>query len=310
MNHARGQHGNLRIDRERARQVAQQLYRSFLPGGQGVFGEWKASQNVMPSDMEVGSRDHLLFLTFTVSVNRQRDALDLWRRASAAWSDPETHYLFEPKLVCSSAPQKVDNDLKRLGISKKTQIDAAAWRKIAQTLVGQWGGEVASLLAACAYDARSLLAKLESEGQWIAGKFRPSFPLLRGPKIGPLWIRILRDKAGVELKGLAGVPIPVDVHVLRATLCSGSITGTFKGRSSIAFEVVRRVWNDATEGITRIDGSPMVALDVDEALWTLSRLGCSQRGNGPLKPCPTDCPLGGCATGAIRIDGNTCDVDL
>jgi len=53
---------------------------------------------------------------------------------------------------------------------------------------------------------------------------------------------------------------------------------------------------------------PLVALDVDEALWTLSRSGCSRRGNGTLGSCPANYPLvGGCAQGFILIQSGACE---
>jgi hypothetical protein len=46
---------------------------------------------------------------------------------------------------------------------------------------------------------------------------RSDFPHLMGEKIAPLWIRMLRDNIGIELSGHEDVPIPVDVHLLRAS---------------------------------------------------------------------------------------------
>ncbi len=138
---------------------------------------------------------------------------------------------------------------------------------------------------------------------------RPFFPLLKGPKIAPLWVRVLRDNAGVELSGLDEVPIPVDVHVLRAALCTGALRGSFSGATAAIFEQVRGLWRDATRGLSLPDGRPMVALDLDEALWTLSRLGCSKRGNGPVGHCPPDCPAApGCVAGTILTQPGRCTV--
>jgi len=121
---------------------------------------------------------------------------------------------------------------------------------------------------------------------------------------------MLRDNVKLQLAGLEDVAIPVDVHVLRATLCTGAMTGRYTGSQTEIFRRIRKVWREAVHGLTRHDGKPMVALDVDEALWTLSREGCSKRGNGVLGPCPPGCPARpGCVTGRIQIVGTQCMVE-
>jgi len=297
----------LRIDIERAQIVARLLYDAFLPTGQGIFGEHAQSQTILPVGLSPGTREHLLFLTFTNCVNRARDALDLWRRCCNAWSKPAYRYLFEPGEVQDAGFDKLYLDLVDLKISRKHQDDCRAWYQIAKTLHQRWQGDPRRLLEACNWHAPSVLARLRADRT----DGEPAFPLLRGAKIAPLWIRMLCDDASAALSDLADVPIAVDVHVLRATLCSGVITGRYRGREGPLFEQVRRVWHTAVQDLARATGEPMVALDIDEALWTLSRSGCSRRGHGALGSCPSNCPLaGGCAKGSILIQNGTYEFNL
>jgi hypothetical protein len=136
------------------------------------------------------------------------------------------------------------------------------------------------------------------------------FPYLKGPKISCLWIRMLRDNVGIDLSGLDEVPIPVDVHVLRATLCTGVLTGTYNGPVAPVFEEVRAVWREAVRGLQVPNGNrPMIALDVDEPLWHLSKFGCSTRGNRQLGRFSVSCPAApGCVSGRLRIHESQCDV--
>ena len=161
---------------------------------------------------------------------------------------------------------------------------------IAETFADKWDGDPRNFVADCNFHAPTVLHRLTGDKHVENGKWHPDFPFLKGPKIAPLWVRMLRDDAGIELSDLDELPIPVDVHVLRATLCSGALSGRFKGSTTQIFEHVRRLWRKATSDLHIADGHPMVALDVDQALWTLSRLGCSKRGNGGLGPCPPQCP--------------------
>lgn len=297
----------LKIDIERARTVARLLDEAFLPTGPGIFGEHAQTQTILPMGLIPATREHLLFLTFTNCVNRARDALDLWRRCCDAWANPAYRYLFEPGEVQDAGFDKLRSDLVDLKISRKHQVDCRSWYQIAKTLHQRWTGDPRRFLEACNFHAPTILARLRSD----LTDGEPAFPLLRGAKIAPLWIRMLCDDAGIVLSDLADVPIAVDVHVLRATLCSGVITGQYRGREGPLFEQVRRGWHTAVQDLARATGEPMVALDIDEALWTLSRSGCSRRGNGALGVCPSDCPLAdGCAKGAIIIQNGICAFDL
>jgi hypothetical protein len=301
---------SLVVDIDRARRLATLLQHAFRPSGGGIFGEHQMPEDILPNGISVGSREQLLFVTFTVSVDYMRDASELWRSARDAWADTNTRYLFEPRDVVAADYQRVERDLKAAALSRKSRRDALSWYTIAKTLATKWNGDPRFFLEDCDFHAPTILSRLRRDDHDEGNRRRPDFPLLKGKKIGPLWVRMLRDNVGIELTGLADVPIPVDVHVLRATVCSGVIHGRYAGSLEPIFEQVRRVWQDATLGQTLPDGRSMVALDVDEALWTLSRLGCSRRGNGQLGVCRPGCPAStGCVDGVILIQENRCEID-
>ncbi|MCH9053332.1 MAG: hypothetical protein IIA72_20115 [Proteobacteria bacterium] len=300
---------HLHVDMERARALAVRLHSVFLPSGKGIFGEHQMPEDILPVGLTIGSREHLLFLMLTVSVDYMRNASALWKAGCEAWADASLRYLYEPQNVVAAGYQKVEHDLKLCGISRKTRRDADAWFTISRTLAEKWKGDPRRFLGDCGNDAPTILRRLTRDNHLEDDRRRPDFPLLRGPKIGPLWVRMLRDNAGITLSALAEVPIPVDVHILRATLCTGVLHGDFAGSTNEIFERVRRAWRDATHGLSLTDEQPMVSMDVDAALWTLSRLGCSKRGNGELGPCRHDCPAApGCITGTVRIQNDRCEV--
>ena len=43
-----------------------------------------------PSGVVPGSLEHILFITFTVSIDYQRDAISLWNSSRETFVDPET----------------------------------------------------------------------------------------------------------------------------------------------------------------------------------------------------------------------------
>ena len=54
---------------------------------------------------------------------------------------------------------------------------------------------------------------------------------------------MLRDNVGIsQLENLEYVPIPVDIHVARATLATGVVIGNGEGRLEELFSYIRKAW--------------------------------------------------------------------
>ena len=113
-------------------------------------------------------------------------------------------------------------------------------------------------------------------------KYGKMFPYLAGAtgtsKILSLWLRMMRDEAGVDFTNLENVPLPVDIHTARATITSGCLVGKFVGSFNDLVIQTQEAWKEACKK-TRF-----YPLQVDEPLWNLSRHGCRNRSNGA--PCP------------------------
>jgi endonuclease III len=114
---------------------------------------------------------------------------------------------------------------------------------------------------------------------------------------------MLWDNADVaELQNLVNVPIPVDIHVARATLALGVVRGEYRGKLEELFKYVRDVWRDSMRGL-RVEDREMIALDVDEPLWHLSKHGCVKR-DAETGACLAQqaCEVGEfCTEGRIKI---------
>jgi endonuclease III len=114
---------------------------------------------------------------------------------------------------------------------------------------------------------------------------------------------MLWDNAGLtELQNLEKVPIPVDIHVARATLALGVVRGEYIGKLDNLFKCVRQAWFESVKGL-RIGDREMIALDVDEPLWHLSKDGCRKRVS-ETGECPVNDTCEArefCIDGRIRI---------
>jgi len=293
---------SLQHDARKGTEIATILYEAFRTTG--IHGMRDMPEDTPPQGIALGSPDHIIFLTLTVAIDYQRDAPALWDAARETWEDPETRYLFDPHVVSTAPLDQVVGDMKKHRLSKKHTKDTKIWRAVAESFAQKWGGDPRNFLADCGEDAPTILRRLKEDRHRQDGEIKYDFPYLGGDKIGPLWLRMLRDNAGVAtLKNLDQVPIPVDVHIARASLCLGMVNGTYSGRIKPIFQEIRDAWAESVKGL-EVAGRPMIALDVDEPLWHLSKYGCKKYRDQVSGACPKkkDCVVGDyCIPGEVRI---------
>ena len=299
----------LNIDTERGRGVAKLLYESFSTVG--ILGRTDMPEDIVPKGMTRGSLEHVIFVTLTVAIDYQRDGPALWESSRRSFEDEKTRYLFDPRALHETPLERIVEDMQKHGLSRKPQKDAYFWRTVGVTFHKKWDGDPRNFLQDCDWDAPTVLKRLKSDSHPYAGQTKHDYPFLRGPKIGPLWLRMLRDNVGIEPRNLDEVPIPVDRHVARATLAIGVVRGYFKGRLSSLFEDIRAVWFEGVEGLYA-KNSPMIALDVDEPLWHLSKYGCAKNRNETTGDCSVfhRCEARMfCVKGRIMLEGNFVELD-
>ncbi|MFX0097777.1 MAG: hypothetical protein ACFE7E_08475, partial [Candidatus Hodarchaeota archaeon] len=241
----------------------------------------------------------------------QRDGPALWRSSRRTFEDPKTKYLFDPQSLHETPFKGIVVDMQKYGLSKKPKKDANIWRTVGVTFYKKWSGDPKEFLQDCNWDAPTILDRLKSDRHPLAGRWRNDYPYLRGPKIGPLWLRMLKDNVGItQMKNMDMVPIPVDVHIGRATLATGVVRGRFEGKLNNLFDYVRRAWFDSVKGLS-FKNRPMIALDVDEPLWHLSKYGCKYR-DKVTGYCPKShrCEARDfCIRGKIRIEGGNLELE-
>jgi hypothetical protein len=300
---------SLNIDAARGKRSAQRLFDAFA--ATGVLGQKEMPEDILPPEIGKGSLEHILFITLTVSIDYQRSADDLWASSRRSYSDPQTRYLFSPEALPDAQPKSVVRDMQKYGLSRKPVKDANIWRTVAVSFYKKWQGDPRNFLADCDWDAPRILERLKQDTHLYNQRQRADFPYLRGNKIGPLWLRMLRDNAGVSgIRNLDRVPIPVDIHVARSTLALGIVQGDYRGKLEDLFETIRQAWFESVKGLD--NGSrPMMALDVDEPLWHLSKYGCTHR-DKLTGECPkhSQCEAREfCIPGKININNGKVELD-
>ncbi len=300
---------SLKINPERGKKVSELLYNSFSTVG--ILGKTEMPEDILPKDIKRGSLEHLLFITFTVAIDYQRDANTLWAVSRKSFEDAETRYLYDPESLHKTPFKRITKDMQEHGLSEKPRKDATIWRTVGVTFYKKWDGNPLRFLEDCGWDSLIILEPLKSDVHSYNRRLVPDYPYLRGDKIGPLWLRMLRDNVGIsELKNLDEVPIPVDIHIARSTLATGVVNGKYSGGLSNLFEYIRRAWFESVKRLT-IRNRPMIALDIDEPLWHLSKYGCAKRDktNGHC-PVYNRCEAKQfCVKGKIKIENLIVELD-
>ncbi|HSB52564.1 MAG TPA: hypothetical protein VLD40_07880 [Dissulfurispiraceae bacterium] len=297
------------IDVNRGREIAPLLIRLF--GSIGIHGKSDRPEDAVPSGIVKGSTAHLMFITLTIAIGYQRDASSLWESARSTYLDSETRYLFDSRSVSAASLSDIRRDLKKHGLSKKTRNDAYIWKTNAKSFYRKWAGDPCRLLESCGWDCLTVLARLEQDHHQFGEASKADYPYLRDPMTGSLWLRMLRDDAGLSrLKNLDRVALPVDIHIARATLTTGVVRGRFKGNLTDLFGHIRETWFESVRGLT-VRGRPMVATDLNECLWNLSKHGCSKRHKaGSLCPVSDNCAVREfCVSGVVSIENGNVELD-
>ena len=205
------------------------------------------------------------FLTFVSAMDRARDSDKLWQDALRMFeSEPS---FFDPAYVSDVPSERLRDVLSGARVSQRHGADSKAWQTIARSLRAG-DGAVARVVEHGTGDAKELLKDLHG--------YRCRYPLLRGQKIGPMWIRIMAAPGGAKVENVDKVPVAVDVQVRRATENLG-VTDTGRLSMEKAKPIIRCAWKSAVDG-ARFGGPSEITgtrAALDPALWYFGKYGCS-----------------------------------
>lgn len=220
-------------------------------------------------DLHASKHAIRIFLTLVSAMDRARDANLLWRSGVNLFQRcPE---VFSPNEISMMSIDTLAERLRKSGVSQRHSQDTEAWHKIACRLASGCDS-VCRLIDTGTGDAMELQEDLCSRDR--AGRSR--YPLLRGPKIGPMWIRMMANPGDATITRIECIPVAVDVHVRRATEYLG-VSDTMHLELQQAKPVIQEAWHRAVRP-ANIGGPPRISgtcAALDPALWFFSKFGCS-----------------------------------
>lgn len=210
-----------------------------------------------------------LFLTFIAAMDRARDATQLWKAGERLYRDyPQS---FDPQHVAELEVDELRRLLKAARVSQRHRPDSDAWHQIGKSLSSGRMSPVVRVIDAGRGEAQELLRDLKSRDN----DGRACFPMLRGPKIGPMWVRMMANPGRAMIDRIETIPVAVDVQVRKATESLG-VAPTRGLPLPKAQPVIQQTWKNAVSeaditGPARIEGT---CAALDPALWFFGRHGC------------------------------------
>ncbi len=216
--------------------------------------------------------DVRLFATFTAAMDRARDADRLWHAAGKMFL--EHRWTYQPEEICNRPLLDLANTLRAYGVSQRHSLDTAAWRTIARTLfTSTRTSPVDRAIFDGEGDAQELLRYL---WEIRADDGRSAFPFLRGPKVGPMWVRMLAYPGGAAITSLDALPVAVDVQVRKVTEYLG-VTDTHDQDLERVRRLIQNAWavdvrRHGAVGPGSLADTPAA---LDPALWFFGKWGCT-----------------------------------
>lgn len=210
-----------------------------------------------------------LFLTFVSAMDRARDATQLWRAAMRLYRErPAT---FDPEDVAGLEVDTLLEVLRSAAVSRRHRPDTAAWHRIATSLAHGPESPVKRMIETGRGDAQELLRDLTTRDE----KGLTRFPLLRGPKIRLMWIRMMANPGRALIDRIETIPVAVDVQVRRVTENLG-VTATRGLRLRKAKPIIHQAWMEAVSeaDIGGPSGIAGTCAALDPALWFFGKHGC------------------------------------
>ena len=255
------------VDDVKAFKIAERLFDQFY-NRQGFFQGYSMPEYVLPRNLEEGTREHALFLTYVISIDYMTDAVKLWKRSRGAYElYPER---FTPEEILKVSPRTVETIVKSLG-ARFFSNAAKTWIKISKVLVEKYDR-----------DPRNITREpLEIEE--IKRRLQ-DFPYLRGNKLSNFYISAMGETGLFKVKNLNELDIPVDKQVARFTMYTGVLellSEQFVGcaQENPLRDLIEEAWRNAAQKLS----TPPWKLD--EPIWTIGSKLCSDRkcGQCPVK---------------------------
>lgn len=209
------------------------------------------------------------FITLMAAMDRARDADLLWRNGTALFHD--ARWAFDP--ISGSRSDELRSALKRAGVSQRHGQDSDAWTQILQS-IGDTRSPVAirKVIDSGQGDAAELLASVTARDHHGA----PWFPLLRGPKISVMWVRMIAtSETGARISNLSVLRVAVDTQVQKVTEYLGIADTAGAVVEDAVRSIIQNAWRACESHAVGPEPISGTGAALDPALWFFGKWGCT-----------------------------------
>ena len=255
---------------ERAKLVVYTVHNAFR-NKEGLLSETNdLVENQIPDGAEHLSKEHILFLFYTVANDHGVKSFRMYARAKELFSKHPN--VFDPFWIIKNFSSATDSELVKLigeHIGARYPHEATKnWYLSSLKLVEEYNGDPRELFRSTS-DARVLIKRIKA--------FRGY-----GPKIGGMLLRAAIGLGFADVNGLEDVLVPVDIHDSRISF----FTEILKPEENIEGKIDYYAYVKKVQEIllNSCNFFEINWLDVDRALWLIGSRGCVE------KRC-MECPL-------------------
>lgn len=224
----------------------------------GLLGGSSMPEDVHPQ-IETGAQLNYHYFTLTMALNYQRNSYALWRAATATFLDSETADVYTPSKVVSLSEDALRTKLLKHRLALQPSRHPAIWRRICETMVHRFAGDVRNLFAQTYGDVGDILDVVQKQE-------KAGFPYLSGGKICHYWLYVMEQYTDVRLNNRHLISVAPDTHVVKATARLGLISPEVS-ESTRAQDAAVVAWRGLLEG------TGIQPIDVHTRLWLWSRAG-------------------------------------
>lgn len=287
-----------------------------------LFSCRRFPEDIYPQEFEEGSNEHLIYISMVSSIAYLRKEEQLWTIAKDTFNEERGHKLFIPTEVLKMSIEDLECDMRYFGLllsslfikqwalrnPKKANRrrlnthDYELWYNMAVAL-NDFNSNIEELLEHYNFDALKII-----DG-FAKGEYSNCFPEYHKIRKVILWLIRLQRYGPYEIKNLDQVPMPIGMHIIRATFMSGAISGNTTSIMTDLHTKLSDYWYKVSKkGKTVFNLAPV---EFQIYLWILSKYGCARgRREKPACKLTDECPCSDyCSTGKFEIFGTYVKID-
>ncbi len=222
---------------------------------EGVLGGERMPEDAHPP-LKPASKELYHYFTLGMALNYQRNSYRLWDAATAAFTDADTQWVFDPRAVLNR-----DSELRyalcKHRVALQPRKHTETWYRLCTAIVNLMNGDIRRLFVNTGYQADAVL-------DYIRVQHKKEFPYLSGPKISNYWLYVLEQYTDLVLHNRRCLSVAPDTHVIQSSKRLGLVDPEL-AQNADAQEMVTEAWTDL------LAATELVPIDMHTPLWLWSK---------------------------------------